>query len=359
MINPEEFLLSFNGESDIKSVRKNIRSLSITYGFKGKEITKILKSMREILRNVVLHGGNKADIRINKLRDKNSKNIGMEIIVEDYGPGFQRNDLGLTKTGFGLSLVNDLTDEFIISSKSNNYLLTTGCICKLRFYRERNVFGIKSRNDSDLEAEITRLNFELHAPFQWTVFGDSFPRVGEIRNGDKVLFFETDDFILGSVIDGIGHGYTGDIASSKAKKLIENHMLEPLDYIISNLHRNLKETVGAQCFIIRIDKNLQIGEYIGVGNIRAYIVQNGSKIEDLITKDGTLGLILPHYQVEKVALNEPKTIVIHSDGVSKKWIQELRILRIKKFNQVIIVKDLLEKYRKDDDDATVLVIQNN
>jgi anti-sigma regulatory factor (Ser/Thr protein kinase)/serine/threonine protein phosphatase PrpC len=353
-----DFFTIFNGENDLENIRRKVRSLSITYGFKTKDVSNILKVTKEVFKNVVSYANSYAQLKINKWKDENLNNIGMEIIIEDFGPGIS-NFSKDGKQGFGFSIIKNLTNEFIIESKNEMDSSKTGLICTLHFLRKQEPVLNKSRVISKKNIFQEELTFSTTQSFQWTISGQSEPRRGESRNGDKVYWIETDEFILGTVIDGIGHGFLSDKASNRAVYLIENNILESLDTLINFLHKDLKETVGAQCFIIKIDKILQIAEYVGVGNIRAYAISNYSIIKDLMTKDGTLGLILPNYQVEKFPLNISTTIIIHSDGISKKWLSELRNLNIKKFGEKSLVNDLINNYRRFDDDSTVLVIQNN
>ena len=358
LILENENLLIFDGEMDLDSIRRQLRSLSITYGFSSKETTNILKASKEILKNVILFGVKYEEFKVNKWMDGNQRTLGMEVIVEDFGPGVDTLIENKVNLGFGLSHVEDLVDELILRSKKKESSSTTGLICTLRFSRNTGLSG-STRQANDNWKEVNKLKLELTQTFQWVVTGESIARAGESRNGDKVFWIETNDIIVCTVIDGMGHGYAEDISSGIAIEIIENNFLEPLEKLIYFLHRELHKTVGVQCIIIRIDKTRQIAEYVGIGNIRAFILINNLRIIDLVARDGTLGLIMPHFQIEQVVLNETSTIIAHSDGISRKWLNNIRNLKIKKFGERELVKELIQNFRKFDDDSTILIIQNN
>src|SRR5258708_12715739 len=71
-------------ETDIVVVRKSVREAAIRLGFGITDVTRIITAASELARNVFLYAGSGV-VRCRVLN--RSDQVGLELIVEDHGPG--------------------------------------------------------------------------------------------------------------------------------------------------------------------------------------------------------------------------------------------------------------------------------
>jgi len=108
-------------EPDIVSVRVRVKAMAEMLGFGYMDQTRIATAVSELARNVYhFAGGGKVIVKPMNRLGKN----GIEIIVEDHGPGIENLELALkgghsTRGGLGLGLSGSkkLMDEFDIKTK--------------------------------------------------------------------------------------------------------------------------------------------------------------------------------------------------------------------------------------------------
>src|SRR2546427_9774608 len=79
---PEEIAL--RTETDIIVVRKSVREAATRLGFGITDVTRIITAASELARNVFLYAGSGV-VRCRVLNG--SDRVGLELIVEDHGPG--------------------------------------------------------------------------------------------------------------------------------------------------------------------------------------------------------------------------------------------------------------------------------
>jgi serine/threonine-protein kinase RsbT len=116
---PEEVAL--RTESDIVAVRKSVREAAITLGFGITDVTRIITAASELARNVFLYAGSGV-VRCRVLN--HSDKVGLELIVEDHGPGIADIDQAMqpgyttgSGLGYGLPGAKRLMDEMEIVSE--------------------------------------------------------------------------------------------------------------------------------------------------------------------------------------------------------------------------------------------------
>ncbi len=117
---PEEVAL--RTESDIVAVRKSVREAATRLGFGITDVTRIITAASELARNVFLYAGSGV-VRCRLLNG--SGRVGIEVIVEDHGPGIADIDQAMqpgytTGSGLGLGLpgAKRLMDEMEIESEA-------------------------------------------------------------------------------------------------------------------------------------------------------------------------------------------------------------------------------------------------
>jgi len=117
---PEEVAL--RTETDIVVVRKSVREAAIRLGFGITDVTRIITAASELARNVFLYAGSGV-VRCRVLN--RSGKVGLELIVEDHGPGIADIDQAMqpgyttgSGLGYGLPGTKRLMDEMEIESEA-------------------------------------------------------------------------------------------------------------------------------------------------------------------------------------------------------------------------------------------------
>jgi serine/threonine protein phosphatase PrpC len=178
------------------------------------------------------------------------------------------------------------------------------------------------------------------------------PNPGSKYNGDMYLIKEFNNKVLISVIDGLGHGESAAVASSKCMKCIEEHYNHGLTEIFKYCDIELKKTNGVVMGMLFIDFDHSIISFAGVGNISARVI--GGKPVHLISRDGIVGYNMPGIKENKHPYDAGDTILMHSDGISSKVVRYPASILLKKDVQEA-ADEIMKLYGKDEDDATVIV----
>lgn len=117
-----EIVISSNDEAAIVTARGAVRELARSVGFGTVDQTKLATAVSEIVRNVVLYA-KRGHITFSICESSYSRGRGIEVIVEDEGPGIDDVDLVLdggysTSGGFGrgISGARALVDDFRLES---------------------------------------------------------------------------------------------------------------------------------------------------------------------------------------------------------------------------------------------------
>ncbi|MBO8158545.1 anti-sigma regulatory factor [Thermosyntropha sp.] len=123
-IKPEEydFFVRINEEKDIVIARQMVKDIAKKLGFSLADITKISTVVSELARNIYRYVG-EGFIYIRERKE--GKDVYIELVAYDRGPGIEDIDLAITggftttkgSLGLGLSGVRRLMDEFSIKSE--------------------------------------------------------------------------------------------------------------------------------------------------------------------------------------------------------------------------------------------------
>ncbi len=117
-----EIIIAADDEAAIVTTRGAVRELARSIGFGTIDQTKLATAVSEIVRNVVLYA--KSGSVEFAVRESGYGERGIEVIVEDEGPGIPNLDVVLdggysTSGGFGrgISGARTLVDEFRLESE--------------------------------------------------------------------------------------------------------------------------------------------------------------------------------------------------------------------------------------------------
>lgn len=176
----------------------------------------------------------------------------------------------------------------------------------------------------------------------------SIPKPGERANGDAVLVRKDAlGHTLLAVIDGLGHG-PGAAEASKAAiaRLDASSLTSPVRDVMVAVHEALRGTRGAVGTVCIID-GYKI-EACAVGNVQLMCANCSVP---LILSAGVLGHTVSKFRIGECLLKPGARIALISDGISARFrLEELRHLGAPE-----ACKAIMERYRRHDDDATVLV----
>lgn len=174
------------------------------------------------------------------------------------------------------------------------------------------------------------------------------PMPGEIKNGDAVLVREHGEAeLLLAVIDGLGHGPDAAHASQIARELLaqmpQGTSVEPA---MQEMHRALRGTRGAAATlcIIRGDQL----EACAVGNV-ALLSVNCSV--PLVLSAGVLGHQVSRFRIAKATVRAGTRLALISDGLSTRF----RLEELRQLDAQDTCHELMKRYRRKEDDATVLI----
>ena len=176
----------------------------------------------------------------------------------------------------------------------------------------------------------------------------SLPKQGETANGDGVfLRAEGSDGALFGVIDGLGHGPGAQEVTQLAKSYLSKTTLDTtLATLMDQLHAALHGTRGAAATICLL-RGAEL-EACAVGNVE---LRSGDLRFPLVYSAGILGVNVRTFRVCSAKLDRPARFVAFSDGISTRAsTDDVRQLTPKDACHFI-----MQRYRRDNDDATVLV----
>jgi negative regulator of sigma-B (phosphoserine phosphatase) len=176
----------------------------------------------------------------------------------------------------------------------------------------------------------------------------SLPMVGETANGDRPLVRTDDDArTMLAVIDGLGHGPLAAAVADTAVECLGTVSLQaPLLEIMELLHAKLAGSRGAAATVCLV-RDGEV-EACAVGNVE---LRTGDLKLPLIFSAGILGSRVNRFHICRASLAPRSRLVLFSDGISARApFDEMRKLAARPTCDAIIAK-----YRRKEDDATVLV----
>jgi len=177
---------------------------------------------------------------------------------------------------------------------------------------------------------------------------ESSPMVGETANGDRAVFIrDAEDRVLVSVIDGLGHGPEAAlVAQAAATRLGELSLAAPILDIMEALHDRLRGSRGAAATVC-VFRGREV-EACAVGNVEL----RGMDFRlPLISSAGIVGVRVAKFHTCRATVLTSARLVLFSDGISSR----VPLDDVKKLGPAAACAEVMRKYRRKEDDATVLV----
>jgi hypothetical protein len=127
--------------------------------------------------------------------------------------------------------------------------------------------------------------------------------------------------------------------------------------LVEILHAGLRSTRGAAVAVVELDHEKRQVRFTGVGNIAGAIISVDSS-RSLLSHNGTVGAEMRRVQEMTYEWPTGSLLVLHSDGLSSQWqLGKYPGLRFR--HPSLTAGVLFRDHRRERDDATVLVINND
>lgn len=176
----------------------------------------------------------------------------------------------------------------------------------------------------------------------------------ESVNGDTVFVDVKQEEMFLGIVDGAGHGPEAHSIAQTCHAFFEENKSTELPALMQALHEKLRGTRGGVAIVGKLDfEQLQL-RYVGVGNIA--LRKFGNVMKRMITQEGVIGYHIRTPQERMLQLSPGDVVVMHTDGITSQFdIGDYP--QILKDDAKTIANKLLEKFSKNDDDATCLVVR--
>ncbi len=343
--------LQIDNEADIGVCRRKSASAAKDVGFNEVKVGEIAILVTEMVSNVIKHGGKKGRLIFFELIT-DSFQKGIEIFCIDSGPGISDVNKAISDgyteqgtLGVGLGAIRRFSDEFEFNSKDkfpfDNSLVPelsqfTNYIRALKWLPSKQWIG-------------TNRNIEIGAA--------TLPKPGEKLNGDCFMYNHLSPTkTVAAVIDGLGHGTDAHMASQMAKEQLLLKSDLPVNNLLQHTHLSLRNTRGAVIGLVSIDTELKKLAFSGIGNIEGILHSMNNGRKSLLSYGGIIGHNIRTPRVFEYEFSPGDTLCMYSDGIKTRW--DCDDINFKGHPQQM-AEEILNKFSRKTDDATVLIIRYN
>jgi anti-sigma regulatory factor (Ser/Thr protein kinase) len=288
--------------SSAGAARRAAAQLAQQIGLPASRVAEVGLAVTEMATNVHLHGGGGA-ILLRSVRAGSSAAI--EVVAVDTGPGIADIDIARRDghstagtLGIGLGAVTRLADHFDIASRPGR-----GTVLAARFESDR-------RSRPTLRADAA-------GP---AAAGITRALIGETMCGDAYAVRQDGPRTSLMMCDGSGHGPLAAAAAQQAVRAFTDltQPVSPPEAAMLRIHRVLAGTRGGAVAVVELDPAAQRLRFVGVGNIAGTVVSTREK-RSLVSIGGIAGYREPTIRPFDYPLPEDSVVILHSDGVSRRW----------------------------------------
>jgi negative regulator of sigma-B (phosphoserine phosphatase) len=178
---------------------------------------------------------------------------------------------------------------------------------------------------------------------------------GQARSGDRHVVRPSAGGVLAAVVDGLGHGDGAAEAAEAAAAVLASHAGEPPAALIRRCHEALRSTRGAVMSLAWFDPRQGTMTWLGVGNVEGALLRANPgasrREESLVLAGGVVGGRLPPLRASAIPIAPGDTLILATDGVKAGFTRDLTA----DDPPQRIADGIVARYRKDMDDALVLV----
>ena len=320
--------------TSVSEARRAVQQLAAPLGMDEVKAGEAAIIVTEAARNAVVHGRG-GQLLLAGSRFHEGEEARLEILALDCGPGIA-------------DLHRAMQDGFSTSSTPGTGL---GAIRRLATNFE--VFS--TTRGTAVFAEVIQRPKPL--PRLLDVAGFTVPLVGEHACGDACHWMQSDNRWVLTLVDGLGHGLYAAEAAEEAVHIFQKYSTQPPAEILAYMHDALKKTRGAAAAVAEIRPLSGTLTFAGVGNISAAVLSRALS-RNLVSHSGTLGHVMSRIQEFKVEWPRDGVLVMHSDGLQTRW-DVSRYPGLMARSSAIIAGVLLRDFRRERDDAGLVVVKNN
>jgi anti-sigma regulatory factor (Ser/Thr protein kinase)/serine/threonine protein phosphatase PrpC len=320
--------------SDSTLVRQSAVAVATDVGFDESACSEIGLVATELASNIHKHATD-GEVAVSKIRK--GDRVGVRLESYDAGPGiddvdgaFADGESTAGTLGGGLGAINRLMDQVTVTTPGEpDYGTRIAADRWLRPLYERTTtcplsFGAASR-----------------------------PKTQGSPNGDSYVLKRWNDEALVGVIDGLGHGGKAHDAAMAAKGYVETHYDRPLAQIFQGTERACRGTRGVVMALARFDWAAESVTVATVGNVTHKAA--GTTDLSVVPRRGVIGNNGPDPVVTTGEWHPEHRLVLFSDGVESHW-QVAEHESLFDESATVAARRLLDRYGKDHDDATVVVV---
>ncbi|MGB0660567.1 MAG: SpoIIE family protein phosphatase [Mangrovicoccus sp.] len=175
--------------------------------------------------------------------------------------------------------------------------------------------------------------------------------------GDGYVLVNWGGNVLVFLADGAGSGKEAAAPMGACLRCAADLADRELPTIFENCHRELIGTRGAALAALCLDPERSLLTWAAIGDVDG-IVAAAESAEDvvkysIVRRGGTLGISYANPVVQKIHISRNDTIILASDGVSRKF---SRIVR-PNLNAEDLARSIISKYGNQKDDSSTVVIK--
>lgn len=176
---------------------------------------------------------------------------------------------------------------------------------------------------------------------------------GEVVSGDLHFLQHFPHGLLLGLIDGLGHGQHAYAAAHTAAAACAANPAAPLEHVLRACHFACLSTRGVVLTLVRLDLAIGQLDWVGVGNVDAFLIRGQTQRKSLRLWAGLVGQRLPEVRVESLPVAAGDLIVMATDGIKSGFAEDIRAS-----DSVGRIASLtMATYFRDTDDATVVALR--
>jgi anti-sigma regulatory factor (Ser/Thr protein kinase) len=181
------------------------------------------------------------------------------------------------------------------------------------------------------------------------------PHPDEQVSGDGWRVLSDESTVTVAMVDGLGHGPGAAAARLGALTALHGDVDPAAN--LEHAERALAGTRGAVLAVTRIDSARTL-EFVGVGNISAVLLRSDAGVRTLLSKPGIVGAGYRHRRLlgRHASMLPGTTLVLHSDGLSTRWIDRPWLPALLGHHPALIAGVLWRDARRTNDDAGICVV---
>jgi anti-sigma regulatory factor (Ser/Thr protein kinase) len=318
--------------SQVAEARRIAFALARGLGCDETEMARIALVATELATNLLKHAGAGA-IVVSEFADADG--TGVELLSLDKGPGIADMARALEdgystagSPGTGLGAIRRQANAFAVYSRPGLGTAVMARLCRKS--------AARTGADVVVGAVVDPFPGETQCGDGWNL--------GEAAAGPSLF-----------MIDGSGHGMAAAVAAQAAVLAFQQRHDRDCVHAMEDIHRALAPTRGGAAALARIDRGAQTVRFVGVGNIAAAVVSEGTT-KRMVSHNGIVGHVAPRIREFTYPYKGDPLLVLHSDGLTAKWDFDA-YPGLTASHPSLVAGVLFRDHRRSRDDAAVVALR--